>query len=314
MRLSVFLQLVEIKTKVASIIPFIVGSLFAVYRYDEFNFEHMIVMLLSLLCIDLATTTINNYMDYKRAIKKHGFNFESHNAIVKYQLSEKTVVITIVMLLLVSAVFGLYLVYITDVIVLLIGMLSFAVGVLYSFGPLPISRTPLGEVFSGFFMGCIILFMATYVHIYDQSFIGIELNKSQFLLSFAWVELLSIGLLSLPMVLCISNIMLANNICDVEDDVENKRFTLPIYIGKAKALFIFKWSYLVIIPIYIILVVSGIMPIYLLVMLGVFIPITKFIKIFEAEQSKEKTFEIAVKSMLLIGLSLIVTLVLGIVI
>jgi 1,4-dihydroxy-2-naphthoate octaprenyltransferase len=61
------LKLVEIQTKVASMVPFALGTVWTLYRYGEFNFLNFLLMLVSLLCFDMATTAINNYMDYKKS-------------------------------------------------------------------------------------------------------------------------------------------------------------------------------------------------------------------------------------------------------
>ena len=38
---------------------------FTYYRYRQ-QVENFLLMLISLLCFDMTTTAINNYMDYKR--------------------------------------------------------------------------------------------------------------------------------------------------------------------------------------------------------------------------------------------------------
>ncbi|NLM14124.1 MAG: UbiA family prenyltransferase, partial [Epulopiscium sp.] len=163
MRVSSFLKLVEIQTKVASVIPFLLGSAYAVYRFNHFNAKNFILMFISLIAFDMATTAINNYIDFKKANKTYGYGYESHNAIVRDKLKESNVVITIFTLLLVAVSAGFMLYLNTNVVVLLLGMLSFLVGILYTFGPVPISRMPLGEIFSGFFMGFVIIFISTYI-------------------------------------------------------------------------------------------------------------------------------------------------------
>ena len=40
----------------------------------------------------------------------------------------------------------------------------------------------------------------------------------------------------LSLIVNVANIMLANNICDMEDDFINRRLTLSIYLGKENAL------------------------------------------------------------------------------
>lgn len=44
------------------------------------------------------------------------------------------------------------------------------------------------------------------------------------------------GCICLSLIVNVANIMLANNICDMEDDFINRRLTLSIYLGKENAL------------------------------------------------------------------------------
>ncbi|MGU9540049.1 1,4-dihydroxy-2-naphthoate polyprenyltransferase, partial [Clostridium tepidum] len=46
-------------------------------------------------------------------------------------------------------------------------------------------------------------------------------------------------LMTLPAIFYIANLMLANNTCDLEEDVLNNRHTLVYYIGKENALKLF---------------------------------------------------------------------------
>lgn len=41
-------------------------------------------------------------------------------------------------------------------------------GIFYSFGPIPISRMPLGKIFSGIFMGFVIVFLFVYIQVDDK--------------------------------------------------------------------------------------------------------------------------------------------------
>lgn len=109
MGLKSFLKLVEIKTKAASMTPFLLGTVFVLYRYQKFNWVNFLLMLVSLLCFDMATTAINNYLDYKKARKTEGFGYEEHNAIVRDNLSEFSVLTVIVILLILAVGFGILL-------------------------------------------------------------------------------------------------------------------------------------------------------------------------------------------------------------
>lgn len=314
MSIRSYLKLVEIQTKVASIIPFLLGTLFSVYYFEAFNLKNFILMLVSLLCIDMCTTAINNYIDFKKANKKEGFGYESHNAIVRDNIKESYVLITIFTLLTIAITFGVLLYLNTDVVVLILGMISFLVGIFYTFGPVPISRTPFGEIFSGGFMGLIIPFLAVYIHIYDQGFINILLENGLFSLSLDYYNLFVIFLISIPACMGISNIMLANNICDIEDDIENKRYTLPIYIGKRASLILFRVLYYIGFLAIIIAIILRILPLTVLLSLLTIIIVEKHLKLFNQLQTKKDTFVLSVKNFVLVNISLVITIALGILI
>lgn len=308
MNVGSFLKLVEIQTKVASMIPLLLGTVYAQYRFRSFNLKNFIFMFISLLCFDMATTTINNYMDYKKAKKTHGYGYEIHNAVVSYKLKEATVRMVIFILLAIAVIFGVLLFHNTTIVVLLFGALSFAVGILYSFGPIPISRTPFGEVFSGLFMGFVIVFISSYIHIYDQNIFGIVYSNGNLTVSLKVFEVLYIFLVSVPAISGISNIMLANNICDIEDDRENGRYTLPIYVGKGKALNIFKSLYYLAYLSIALLLFLRIGPVSTLFVFITLIPVSKNIKAFSKLQTKKDTFVLAVKNFIMINVILIATL------
>lgn len=310
MTFNSFLKLVEIQTKVASVIPFLLGTAYSLYRFNQFNLKNFLFMFLSLVTFDMATTAINNYFDYKKANKTKGYGYESHNAIVRDNLKESTVLITIFSLVAIACTAGFILFINTDIIVLLLGMLSFLVGILYTFGPVPISRMPLGEIFSGFFMGFVIMFISTYIHVYDENMINIIYEYSSLIIRINIKEVIFIFLVSLPAVVGISNIMLANNICDVEDDMENKRYTLPIYIGRDRALRLFRVLYYIAYIDIIILLILRIYPIFSLFMLFTIIPVHKNIKKFMQKQTKKDTFVTAVQNFVLMNIAY--TLVIGI--
>lgn len=300
MNIGSFLKLVEIQTKLASMVPFLLGTFYAVYHFGRFDGRNFFILFVSILTFDMFTTALNNYFDYKRANKKHGYNYEVHNAITSYNLKESTVLAVIFVLLATSTASGVFLFMYTDLIVLLAGVLSFSIGICYSFGPVPISRTPLGEAFSGFFMGFVIVFLSIYVHIVDMKLIAFEFAGQVLVLRANVVEVAYILILSVPTMFGIANIMLANNICDIKDDIENRRYTLPVYIGKNYSLLLFKYlyyfSYVAVIALVVLRCVPGI---YLLSLLT-FIPVRKNIKLFEKIQTKKDTFALAVKNFLLI--------------
>lgn len=311
MTIQSFLKLVEIQTKVASMIPFFLGTVYTLYRFDSFSLKNFIIMFISLITLDMGTTAINNYMDYRRAVKKYGYNYEMHNAIVKYNLNESTVLATVIILFTMAVVFGVLLYINTNTIVLLLGAISFAASVLYSYGPIPISHMPLGEIFSGLFMGFLIVFISIFIHLYDSNIILYSFEQGILSFSFNVKELLYIFLLCIPSIMGIANIMLANNICDVEDDIVNKRYTLPIFIGKRRALRLFRTLYYIAYLDIILLLILKIIPIISAVSLLTFIPIIKNVKMFFKKQTKKDTFVFAVKNFVILNIVQVITIGIG---
>jgi len=293
-----FFKLVEIQTKAASMIPLLLGTVYALFRFHEFQVWHFVLMLVSLLSFDMATTAINNYYDYKKAAKKDGYGYEIHNAIVRYHMNPGAVVAVIVILLLIAVLSGIALFFKTGLLVLLLGGLSFAVGILYSFGPIPISRMPLGEIFSGLFMGFVIIFISAYIHA-GEKLASLTLQGDTVLLQVHLAEVLWIFLVSIPAVLGIANIMLANNICDLEEDLENKRYTLPVYIGRTHALRLFRVLYYAAYADLIVLWFLRV-PLLLLVLAALtLIPVRQNTRKFIAEPTKQFTFALSVRNFIL---------------
>ncbi|OMD38634.1 1,4-dihydroxy-2-naphthoate polyprenyltransferase [Paenibacillus odorifer] len=307
MNIKSFLRFVELPTKVASMIPFLMGTLYALYRFEDFYVLRFALMFVSLLSFDMATTAINNYYDFKKASKTHGYGYETHNAIVHFKLKESTVVATIVILLVLAAGGGIALVTQTGLLVFLLGGLSFLIGILYSFGPIPISRMPLGELFSGLFMGFVIIFISAYIHT-DNHVVSLVLQNGWASLNINIVEVLYLFWFSVPAILGIAGIMLANNICDIDEDVENRRYTLPVYIGRRNALVLFKYLYYVSYLDLVVLLILGINPILVLAILLTLIPLHRNIDVFTRKQEKASTFILAVKNFVLLNAARIAVL------
>jgi 1,4-dihydroxy-2-naphthoate polyprenyltransferase len=301
-----FLKYVEIQTKAASVLPFLLGTLYSIYRYKSFYYINFIIMFISLISFDMATTAINNYVDYKKSHSREVQDFSKDNGTVKEGINETTAIAIIFILLTIAIMFGLMLTYKTSVMVVIIGVLAFAAGIFYTFGPIPISRMPLGEIFSGFFMGFVIMFLSIYIQTYNLNIIELLYSNGILSLKMNIFECINIFLIAIPAIAGIANIMLANNICDVEEDIINKRFTLPYYWGKKNSLRLFNFLYYIGYLDIILLVVIRVVPTALLLVLITFIPVNKAIKKFNKTQVKEETFVLSVKNFVIMNGSLII--------
>ena len=297
-----FLSLVEIRTKAASVIPFLIGTLFAWYRHGSLNPLPLVLFFMSLLCFDMFTTGLNNRQDHRRARKREGFNFDTHNAISHYGLTPRQVDVTLSVLLLTAIGAGLLLVLATDWVVLLVGMLAFGIGFLYSAGPLPLSRTPLGEAASGLAMGFVIPFLAWWIHAPHGALFSLDVSSAQLTLTLAWRLLLDLLLVCVPPVCCIANIMLANNLCDMDDDLANHRYTLPVIAGRVWGMRLFHLLYLAAFGAVPLAVLTGAVPWPCLLVLAAAPKVLANLSAFRKQQTKKDTFGLSVINFLVICL------------
>ena len=281
-----FLDYVEIKTKITSIFAFFLTIAFLIYSDYQINWSLTGLFFCSMFIFDLTTTAINNYIDTK-----------TNDQIL--QFSRRTAKLIIYALFGISTALGLYLAYLTDIVILLLGGLCFICGVLYTYGPVPISRQPLGEAFSGIFYGLFIPFILMYINMPVGSLVSLNLKWEAVHISLQVMPLITLALLSVIPVCTTANIMLANNICDVEKDIAVKRFTLPYYLGK-KALWLFAGLYYMTYAATIAMVVLNLLPpICLLILLTLF-PVQRNINRFFKLQEKATTFMVAIVNYIVI--------------
>jgi 1,4-dihydroxy-2-naphthoate octaprenyltransferase len=281
-----FLSYVEIKTKITSVFPFLMGLAYlhsSGYRMDPLK---TIVFFLGMFCFDLTATTINNYYDTKK-------NRET------LQLARPAAMAIMVALFAVSVILGLFLVYLSDPVVLLLGVLCFFFGIIYSWGPVPISHGPYGELVSGLFYGLLIPAILIYINLpegglFSYSLDGWKLSMVLNLKSVAGLLLLSV----VPFCLT-ANIMLANNICDLKRDVAVDRYTLAYYLG-GKALWLFAALYYAAYLSVIAMAAVGLLSPLSLILLFSLIPVQKNINRFLKRQTKEETFIVSIKNFLIV--------------
>lgn len=288
-----FLSYVEIKTKITSTFAFLLTIAFISYKGWQIDWLRTGVFFLSMFLFDLTTTAINNYIDTK-----------TNEQVLQF---ERRIALAIIYVLFgLSMALGLYLAYLTDIVVLLLGGLCFLAGVLYTYGPVPISRQPLGEVMSGVFYGLFIPFLLLYINMPEGTFITFEAGWESIRLEFRVVPILTVLLLSVPPVCTTANIMLANNICDLERDIAVKRYTLPYYLGK-KALYLFAFLYYAAYASIAAMAALRILsPVTLLTLLTIF-AVQKNNSIFLKRQDKAATFITSIKNYIIIMGSLTVT-------
>ena len=219
--LQKFNALVQIQTIIISALPYIIGSVMASYYYHNFNLVYSLWLFLAVICFHLAVNGHNQYTDYARYKQNHITSY--NNILEKFNITKSWARKIIIILTLISAIIGIILSIKVGWIILLIGILSYLIGYCYSGGPYPILKTPFGEPVSGITMGYNITFLGLYINMYNVHPFD----------NFFWAKAI---IVAGPAIFVIANVMLANNICDVAEDVKIGRKTLPYYTGRKTAL------------------------------------------------------------------------------
>ncbi|BBK28601.1 1,4-dihydroxy-2-naphthoate polyprenyltransferase [Staphylococcus arlettae] len=221
-------QLMRPHTLTAAIVPVLVGTatakIFLLGSEDHIKISLLLAMLLACLLIQAATNMFNEYYDFKKGLDDHT-SVGIGGAIVRNGMSPKLVMNLAIAFYIIAALLGIYLAVQSSFWILPIGLVCMAIGYLYTGGPMPISWTPFGELFSGVFMGGIIILLAFFI----------QTGNLQTLV--VWI--------SVPIIITIGLINMANNIRDRVKDKESGRLTLPIVLGKANSIRFLALMYIV---------------------------------------------------------------------
>lgn len=245
-------------TLTAAVVPVLVGTatvkLFLLGSEDHLKFSLFLAMLLACLLIQAATNMFNEYYDFKKGLDDHT-SVGIGGAIVRNGMSPKLVMNLAIAFYVIAALIGLFIASQTSYWLIPIGILCMAVGYLYTGGPLPISWTPFGELFSGVFMGLIIILIAFFIQTDNLQGYAV------------WI--------SVPIIITIGLINMANNIRDRVKDKASGRKTLPILLGKANSIRFMALMYIIAYAwvIYTVFFVPGGSIFYLLVLLSFPFPI-----------------------------------------
>ena len=207
-------QLTRPHTLTAAFAPVFLGTMIAL-TYGKIHFPLFFAMLIASVFIQMATNMFNEYYDFKRGLDTEQ-SIGIGGTIVRNGVKPKTVLNLAFMLYGISVLIGIYICMETSWMLAVVGILSMMVGYFYTGGPYPIAYTPFGELFSGVVMGMLLILIAFYIQTETVTTEAV--------------------LLSIPSMLLVAGIMLANNIRDLEGDKEGGRKTLAILVGRSNAI------------------------------------------------------------------------------
>lgn len=285
MSFKVIWELGEIYTTPLDWFLVLLGMAYSGYIHGHFFNWRILIFLVVLFLYHITMNIFNNYMDYRNA-KDENYKQET-STISKWNLSLKTVKRTFLFFLILSLFFGAILVFSTDGFVLVSGLLGYYVGFGYSYGSRPINSLPIAELIPAVLSGFMIPLLSAYFANYGSTRLRLD-SFGAMLVSF------------MPMFLCMYNNLLANNTCDLEEDIKNGRKTLVYYLGKQKSVWLLLiltcLSYLaIILAVY----VKQAPPLTLLMLL--LFPVTlKVLRPYFKQQIKKQTFPLVLKGMSMI--------------
>ena len=297
MTLKQYILLAQMESTTTSFFPAFIGILYAWYNYDTFHLGFSLLGLLTAILFHLALNIRDNYLDYYIADNK---NADSAQEMVvgKENIPLKNVRLAYWISGIVALIIGLYLVLQTSLFLFYIGFGGMLIGALYTMGPVPINSTPYGEFFVGLAMGFGIFTAMVYLNAYDV----IQLD---------WITMVQLIIASIPTSITVMSVSLANNICDLEEDIEDNRFTLPYHIGVDKSLVVFKYFYYAAYIAIILSLLFGTFPRLVALSLLTFPYVLKNIRIFMKEQDKRTTFITTIINSAVIPVPIIITLFIG---
>ncbi|TGD18579.1 1,4-dihydroxy-2-naphthoate polyprenyltransferase [Levilactobacillus suantsaiihabitans] len=298
MTVSVFLELVEIKAKIASVWPFLLGMIFVQANFHHLNWGASLLFFVAMVLFNMAVDINDNYQDYTKAGNQAAEWKKHTNIIGVHHLAVNRIFALMASLATVAGVIGLYLVWRTGWPLLAMGVFCFLVGYLYAGGPKPLSGTPTGEFFAGFTMGYMIMLITVYLNLYQTT-------------AFTGGLLVRVLLASGIAVMAIAALLLANNICDADEDLSLNRKTIVYYLGKQQALWLFASFYVVGYLSLVVSVALGDLPKWsLLALLSIPVIVRNVQGLFRVQVKKE-TFILAVRSLGVLALVTVVAELLG---
>ncbi len=210
-----------------------------------------------------AVNTFNDYFDYVKGTDSAEDNVEVSDAVLIYNnVNPRHALYLAIGFLAVAFLLGIYPIMVAGATPLVIAAIAAVIVVLYSGGKTPISYLPIGEAVSGIVMGGLIplacyqvlLVIAAIAAVIVVLYSGGKTPISYLPIGEAVSGIVMGGLIPLacyqvltghlePMMLlwavpCIINvglIMMTNNTCDIEKDILAGRKTLPVLLGRKRA-------------------------------------------------------------------------------
>ncbi len=207
------------KTLWAGITPVVIGGALAL-DIGRFHLLSFFAALSGSILIQIGANFANDLFDFLKAAddeNRLGPTRVTQTGLVTLQEMKTATIVVFVL----SAFVGFYLVYRGGVPILIIGLTSILFAVLYTAGPYPLGYIGLGELFVLIYYGPVAVAGTFYV-------MALKLN---------WISVLA----GIPPGMISAAILTVNNLRDADNDQRSGKKTLAVRFGKTFA----KWEYLI---------------------------------------------------------------------
>jgi 1,4-dihydroxy-2-naphthoate polyprenyltransferase len=218
--MRIWLMAARPRTLPAAIAPVLVGTAAAVEWFGRLpRWGAFVAALVGSIFIQIGTNLANDYSDARRgadtADRLGPVRVTSAGLVTPQRVLRATWIAFAV-----AVACGIYLATVAGVVILLIGAVSIAAGVLYTGGPRPYGYAGLGEVFVFLFFGLVAVNGSYYVQVEQLDALPLGLS-------------IAIGFLA-------TAILVVNNVRDLETDRRAGKMTLAVRMGRANAVMLYR--------------------------------------------------------------------------
>jgi 1,4-dihydroxy-2-naphthoate polyprenyltransferase len=208
------------RTLPAAIAPVLVGTAAAVQWHGSLPRPvAFLAALIGSIFIQIGTNLANDYSDAKRgadtADRLGPVRVTSAGLVTPQRVMRATWIAFAV-----AVVCGIYLTTVAGPVILVVGVLSIAAGVLYTGGPRPYGYAGLGEVFVFLFFGLVAVNGSYYVQLETLDALPLGLS-------------IAVGFLA-------TAILVVNNVRDLETDRRAGKMTLAVRMGRSNAVSLYR--------------------------------------------------------------------------
>ena len=208
---SLMMQAVRPFSFSASVVPVLVGTMFALAYYEgEILWYLFPVILIASVLLHAGTNLVSEYYDLKNGVDRKE-TFGSSKVLVEDLLPPKTVLNAGYISFALGFILGMILVYVHGLPILYLGLIGIAGGVFYTGKPIGYKYVALGDILVFFLMGPLMVVGSFF------SLTGV----------FDW----NVAIVSLPVGFLVTAILNANNIRDIKHDTEAQVKTLATILG-----------------------------------------------------------------------------------